>query len=383
MLAAAACAVALSAGCASKRAAVAAALKEREEAAAVTRAAETRTRLDLLESPVAPGLDVGMDAALVISQATPGELGRALTPFVGRALPVDAQTAALWRENGLRLVAVPRGEWAEVSKGLRISAAAQRQWIGQSPAWTEIVRGPERGGSAAARTIALDSERLELPPGRLRLLARAWLTPRPLGGGRGAGVEGDALAKPELVAELTPQAQDPPSLRADRISLTEARTTIDPIDDGLAFWRLLARLRFTADSDDLVIVIAERPGVEWSEAVDGEGGASEVETGAGTPEVGHVKRAGVAGVDQSETWGGSQSRADPRHPAEATGFPAPAGPAAVRLPTLGEAMFGLDLTPAKAKVAEEGAASVRQQGKHARAVLLLIPRVPEVYRLLP
>jgi len=51
-----------------------------------------------------------------------------------------------------------------------------------------------------------------------------------------------------------------------------------------------------------------------------------------------------------------------------------AGPAAPALPTLGEALFATDMTP------RDGAAAPRRT---SRSVLVLVPRVPGSYRLLP
>lgn len=380
-------------GCAARRAAEAA--RQREQAAAATRTAETKARLALLDPPVARGLDVGLDSALLIAQANPGELAAALAPLLTRPTPLDAATTSLWRENGLRVVAVSREQWAGLADRLRISAAAQRQWVAQSPTWIEVVRGPERSGSATSRTIALDSERLELPAGRLRMLARAWITPRPTdsvsserwaspGVGQvvrpGVQTDASALAVPQLIVELTPQAQDSPRGRNDRISLSMPRSTVDAAQEGLTFWRLQARLRF-ASSDDLLLILAERPGVDWSEPVTTPPEQDETESAASVPGPGEVVRAS-ARPPGSTPAGPTQSDRDWMN----------AGPAARPMLTLGEALFGMDgaltsTAPEQSEspdIEQDGRGrTMRQPGRTARAVLLLIPRLPERFELIP
>ena len=232
-------------------------------------------------------------------------VAEALHPYLDRPLPVLTQQADLWRRIGLRLVAVPIEDLELVRSKLRMAGPMNRQWLGQLPQWTPTVDGVrERGG----RTLSLPEGPLNIGPGTLRLLTRAWTGPGELAS--------DSVTA-ALRVDVVPQHQEPDQLsdlqRAAR-GLPPRRPTLD---SGLIFSRFA--LSFTMDPTSALLVVPESPEANWADS--------------------------------------SPSTS-----------PAPAGPPLPRPPTLGEAMLS--------------DAEFKGEGR-IKLVVVLIPRVPHEYHLLP
>lgn len=329
---------------------------------------------DLSESPVF-GVGAGLEATWVTSSADGESFARAITPYLDAPVPADVSDLAMWEANGLRVVRVAVSDWPALSATLGISGASQRQWLGVNGRWTEIVsaRDEPRG-----QVVALDAERVELGPGRLRLLGRCWLSPvAPDGSGSGEP------ASAEFTIELVPQLLE---RRPTAITLAQTPRTRDPIDEGLVFSRTRMRLRTRGDADGRVayIVVSERPGVDWRELAAAPPESStppETEPTRPSPGVGEVVRNGSGEAPTPPA--APQATAAPASGSTAAG-PGPsgargAGPAAPLLPTLGEAMFASPLPPTR----PTGPDSAPKGRKDLRAVLVLIPRAPSQYRLFP
>lgn len=354
----------------------------------VVRAVPSAGINDLSEAPVlsAPGrgglgIEAGLEVGLVASTADRREIAVALAPYLDDLSTVDAELRGLWDANGLRVARVPLSAWPEVSGRLKLSGATQRQWMSPASGWVEIVRGPER---PRGQTIALDAERLELPPGRLRMLARCWSTPAAPGGGDGAAPNPTAV-NAQLVVELLPQhAESESTAKSLRLSEPRGRGQ-DPLDAGLAFSRLL--LRFTVRGSDpaaeqaghVILLIPERPGVDWRAFAEGESdsvgesmGGATADSGAVVPRVGEV----VRGTSKPLA-SGSRLSGSPGGDAWTAGdFGDGAGPIAPTVPTLGESLFGIERGPVSAD-------GEQREPTGARALVVLVPRVPAAFRLLP
>lgn len=305
---------------------------------------------DLSVPPVSHA-ESGAEAALLLATAPPQQLARTLAPYLDLLPRVSPESLATIEANGLRLVRLPLADWPKVAQGLRLTGAAQRLWLSDRGEWTELMRGPDRA-SGRGQVISLDAERLELGPGRLRLLGRCWLTPVPAD-------EVDQGSRAELRLELLPQLQDPGTIARQRDEyLLEARAT-RPIDQGMTFPRLTVHLRAHREPDAswMYLLIAERPGVDWrqlaSPARDDE--SADGESARPIPAVGQVVRSGDRTAGAAE---------DPNRVA--------AGPSAAALPTLGEALFG----------AIPAADAEPSQRTLARVVLALVPRAPAEFRLI-
>lgn len=316
-------------------------------------------------SPVVVGGDNGLELRWWVSAADGASLGGVLAPYADRPIPIDAHHRALLESNGLRAVAVPLDRLANVQSRLATIGAEQRQWLGQAPAWIEAVPGPER---PEGQTIRMHDGPLRLGPGRLRLLVRCWtipLAPTTPGGPAAA-----------LHVELIPQHREssPVERSADGLALTPAAAEAE--DQGLLFTRLLTRM--TAPRGEAILLVPERPGTKWRpvDAVpDSSGADADPAPSPGgpapprpAPAVGQVVR-GAPGAEPGAA-GGVGARAPADGTARQRSAPAAeAGPPSEASPTLGEAMLMSAL----------GDPSPRT----VRAVVVLIPRVPDRYVLLP
>jgi hypothetical protein len=316
--------------------------------------------------PVVRQTDVGLEVYTWLTEASEEDLGRALREFP--PAPVQPELVELWRQYGLRIIAVPVDRLSPLSGRLRISRSTQRQWLGQATTWTEVVSSPSL---SRPTTIALDAERLRLPPGRLRLLTRSWLVPVSPESPRDARTD-DQAPDAALTIELVPQHREDRAL-AERTGLTLEMPTLDPADEGQVFTRLLARM--TVRAGGAFVIVSERPGVDW--------------TAGSTP---------ASEQDRAVAGGATSTRAE--QPGVQPAEPAPA-------PKLGEVVRGKAFAPgagatASARsapdAAEDGAEPAQDVGpaiptvptlgemlmpaRPQRGVLVLVPRVPERYRLL-
>jgi len=311
-------------------------------------------------SPVVLGGQNGLEVQYWVATGDGDAMFAAFAEFQGAEVPVDEAVRDVLARNGLRLLAVPVDRLSEVQSRLSVIGAVQRQWLGQAPGWIDIATGPlrERG-----QTIALHDGVLRVGPGRLRILLRGWTVPVPPGvapGNRGAAMD----------VEIVPQHQemDP----RGELSLTPRR--IAPEDEGLVFTRLAARMRLHGDV--AVVIVPERPGVTWEARKEEPPAESQAapDVAAGpaprpAPGLGQVSRV-------------EAGRAAPVTP-EVTASPAPAatleqGPPSAPLPSLGEAMLmsRADLP------GPDGAVSGRARSRTVRAVVVLVPRVPDRFELL-
>jgi hypothetical protein len=303
-------------------------------------------------------------------------------------------SAALWATHGLRLFSIPIAQLPELERRLGIAEGAstsglgiQRQWLGQSPAWSPFVEGPALGPIG----IWMETGPLALPAGHLRLLGRAWTEPI------ASSAAADACL-PILRVELAPQHADEQPPDPFGFSPPAAR---EPADEGLVFRRLALALRLSEAR--ALVIIPERPDVVWGEsprstaASDAELAFNSADSAEGrpTPPFAHVVR------DEAAPGPAGESGADPDAPPadiaanaaaglgadpapQAAAPPAPrddqgplprTGPRAPRLPTLGEAM----LMSTRPSPNDAAAAPART----TRAIVVLIPRLPDEYRLLP
>ncbi len=246
-----------------------------------------------------------------------------LSEFSAAPLRASQDQLLLWRQNGFRIVAVPRDRLPGLRDRLPVIGPDQQEWLGQLHAWTGVVRGPQWDGVAALRT---DEGPLPLADGRLRLLARCWTAPGP----QVALQDGQSVPSAVLHLDLVPQHEE---RQTGRRSLTEAlenpvlRTTVG---QGLVFSRLL--LTVELDGTQALLIVPEAPERSWA-----------------TPR-----------ADDPQA---------PATPAAGRVVPLPGiGPEAPREPTLGEAMLTDAVSP--------------QNTRRARAVLVLVPHVPARYEIL-
>lgn len=216
----------------------------------------------------------------------------------------------------------------------------ERQWINQGPRWSEAVRG---ASVAPGSVITLDQSRLVVDGGQVRLLARCWVTP-----GLAASAE-RTTANGLLAVELLPQLQDFAGRAED--SLLPSRSTTRAESQGLSFERLTLRSRL-APGMALVLLPKVAPRAEEQPA----------EPSRRAPRAGEVA-----------TLDAPPAKDDPRPSVRPIGeeFSDPPEP-----PTLGQLLLGGTGTAATDVSAPSGQ---RRQS----AVIIVVPSVPERFRLLP
>lgn len=192
--------------------------------------------------PPAPNYTI-VDRRLSIEQA--------LASYVDRPVPIPDELRFRWHAAGLRIVAVPVADLPKLQSSLRLVGPTQRQWLGEVPQWTDVIRGP---AFDTARMVATDNGSMLIEAGRLRLLARSWVVPDPEGFGRPSGVLPAAL-RLELVPQHEPQLSEPHRLLAGASNTaTEAEGRLFP---GLALGMYLR-------AGDALVIIPDSPESDWT-----------------------------------------------------------------------------------------------------------------------
>jgi hypothetical protein len=320
-----------------------------------------------------PG-EPGLEVVVWSTDAEQAAFAAALAPYIQPgAAPggLSPESLAFLSAHGMYLVQVPVSDLENLRIALGAPPRHMNQWLGQAVVWTEAATGPEQ---PRGQTIALESERLRLTAGRLRLLARSWIAPVPVS----AAPSGAAMT-----IELLPQ-HDEEGRPKSRDSLV-APSSIAATDEGMLFTRLLVRLAVRSSDSAFVLVglppgsdiqalaRAAPEGVPVRAITDGEAGAM--------PGVGQVVRQPPGGATPSvgyETGGNDATPATPEI--------GPVGPPATQLPTLGEAMLSppVWVTPRRAgggTPADADSRPVRTTPR--RQVVVFVPRLPERLQLLP
>lgn len=388
------------------------------------------------DGPPVSRSDAGLEIVVFGTTAGSPRFAQVLGSYVDRPLPLPRELESLWSEHGVRIVSVPLNDVPAIIEALQSSGnavgARERQWLGQAYGWTEAVRGP---AIVRPTTIALDSERIQLESGALRLLVRGWLEPLPppLGLPVGAmspssvvaGAQSAAAPPPQdpiavLRVEFVPQHLEASSRAGDQPFAEPGKARLDPIAHGLVFTRLYTKAQLSQDR--ALLLFAERPGVAWSELARS-GVVAEPEspiiplatqTATASPWPKPADRKRMEPSDTDHPWGdpSTPSKVAPEpqlsatrersHAARGTpgvgqvvrgerergaidpsgasdvpqvedGAVTPIGPSAPRVPALGEAMLSSVRRPI-----DDRSPSVKE-----RAVIVLIPHVPRGFRLSP
>ncbi len=298
---------------------------------------------DAAGSPAVIGSLNGLEVRWWVAAGRDGEIGSILRRYESTPVPIDPAMRASWRGNGLRILGVPLDELDGLRDELRMAASVQRQWLGQVPFWTELVSGARH---PVGQVIALDTERVGLSPGKLRLLTRAWT----------ASVSGPAGPESRLRVELVPQNHESRSRTDPETMLGLRAPASNPIEQGLTFERLMVSAE--ASQGVALMIVPEGPGVDWSV----------LEPESPEPPMAEPPESGLGRVfraDRPKRVGRMPGAASE---AAATAASAEAfGPVSASLPTLGEAML---------RTRRSNASS-----PDVRALVVLIPRVPERFSL--
>lgn len=169
--------------------------------------------------------------------------------------PIPAETIDRLQRLGFRAFVVPAQQALALQAQTPGAGPIQRRWMGQVVNWTVLIRGRERPASS----IELPDGTLDLPPGRFRILARAWTIPS-------ASVDAEKPAA-LLQIDLRPQHEDGsrPAESALRPTDPTAPPTIEssPIEaQGVVFDR--AALSASLAAGQALILIPEDPAADWN-----------------------------------------------------------------------------------------------------------------------
>jgi hypothetical protein len=278
------------------------------------------TQADALSAPVVRGVEAGLEARLWVVENRSGVLAGALRDYPAPAA-ADPAELETWRRNGFRVLEVPLEDLETVLAGLPTIGPRHREWLGLLPEWVEAVKGAQLAGQQPVR---LDSGPVMLGPGGLRLVTRCWTTPAP------GPISGDQAAGPAalLHIEVMPELVGPRRAERDEIArLLDGGVAPRSGVRGMAFDRL--RLSLTASGGSALVIVPEDPEVDWRADAEGR------------PE---------SGLDPDA----ARALVGPRMP---------------KAPTLGELMLTSLALP--------------ESVGDARVVVVLVPRVPERFNLLP
>jgi hypothetical protein len=302
-----------------------------------------------------PDRQLGLELRLVPVASSGATIGLSLREYADLPTGLDEETLGRLRAYGLRVVAVPVEALPRATRDLTPVGTVQTETLGMLYRWAPLVTGPE----LEEQYTTVDTGPLELPPGRFRLLARAWLVPD-LGEAQDTG-----RVAARLRVELLPQHEEAHRRRLDQL-LDPAPRTIE--DDGLLFRRLHA-IAELPEGRALVIVPAP-PDADWA-ALRPPGPADETlpegETSYGPDPDAVPEREPAPRPERPTT--------EPRRAA----VPVGAGPAAPSFRTLGVQLLR---RPAGA-MENPGAPDTYQIQPERSLVVVLIPHVPSRYALIP
>ncbi len=251
-------------------------------------------------TPAIMGAGNGLEMRVWVTQDQDDLLAEAIERYEALPTPMLDPVRRAWRASGLRVIAMPTGDLGELRERIRVIGPEQRDWFGQSPDWSEAIRGRE---VRAGTPIELADGVMKSPAGRLRVLMRCWTAP------------GASMTDPAMHLELAVQLE-----RRDSVgSPFELPAMASELEAGVIFPRLRSTMLVPGDTALVIVPMADRP------------------------------------VPAGPAQGGAPT-------------PLPEGPPVPLVPTLGEAM----LTSAVPGAIEP----VRR-----RAVIVLLPRLPERFRL--
>lgn len=261
----------------------------------------------------------GLELRLWPIEDTQGSLARTLAPFERADSPIDPRTIARLRDSGLRAIVVPTTELDSIAAALKIRGQSETQASRDRSEWSIFIAS--KGWQNYATIRAADGN-LVLGGGQLRLIGRAWVAPGPFDQGKAP-----AVLRVELMGRHLEQ-KDTASRIEDALR-PQLRRPIN--EDGLPLKSLDASFELARGQS--LLLVPEYPGTDW------------------------VADARLPNYIEKEP----EKTAE-----EAEANPSTPGPTPPDLPTLGHALLSDALFGLRPK---------------RRAILVLVPRLPQEFRL--
>lgn len=190
----------------------------------------------------------------------------AVQAYESRPVPIPQPTLDLWRANGLRVYSVPVADLPALQKQIRLVGPSQERWLGQTPVWAEVLRGPPL---ARPDALLMDSGPLRVEGGAARLLLRGWLIPS-----SHLSDSASSTTPPEFVGPPAPAHDNPgrptraalqleilpqhhlPKPPPDTFTLEPTRAP-RPEEEGLLFERLALRAALDGHHTDAIVVVPD------------------------------------------------------------------------------------------------------------------------------
>lgn len=323
------------------------------------------------ERPFMRGNPVGIELHWWLARDQDGDIARALAPHDRATDFLPESTRERLRLSGIRAVAVPLSEVFILHQIAPPRAGWSRRWLGQESEWVQLVRS--RSVTAGTRASVYGSEQ-RLSAGVLRLLGRGWMQPQAVLTADGRRIE--PVMNLQLVAQV--QQRDPQTQRQNRFEIPDPTARprlqdqgpfIDDIELSLSVPRGYAIVLTTdwpendwANIDGVTRenLIAE---LERREA-EGEAEDDEDRPAADAPRFGPSPAAPIeADPDLADESAQVFDTLDAPMPSLSESF----GPRAAPIPTVGQLLL-------------ETRDSL---SRPMRGVIILIPRLPEEFQLLP
>lgn len=289
-------------------------------------------------APIVTTASDGLEVYWWISDDTDGAVGAALAAFVDPPQPANEAMRVRWNANGLRMVRLPADQFSDLERLLPVLHSRRKLWVGWVTDWTEVFRGRRAGG---ASSILIDGQRTSLPAGTLRFIVRCWPAPAPPTGERAWG------DRPGVRLELACQLDVQKTIGAGDV-FTEPQVA-SVVDQGPVLRQLT--LETLLDPGFIYVLTSEAPGVTWY--------SREARMGAVSPAAPATPTQSPA--DDSEP----VAQAEPLAPIALEAL----GPPVSSPLTVGQAMLS-------ATQSETG-------WRDSRVVVVLIPRSPDRFQLLP
>ncbi|MFU8827907.1 MAG: hypothetical protein ACNA8P_00565, partial [Phycisphaerales bacterium] len=320
---------------------------------------------------------VGLELHWWLAQDAEADLARVLAPYAnsGDQIISDNLRERL-RLSGLRVVAVPQSELFVVHQIAAPRADWRRRWLGQETEWSELLRA--RRVQQGVRSMVYGSEQ-RLPGGVLRLVGRGWMQPASVMRD-GASVI-DAVMHIELGVQV--EQPRPEDARSNRFLIPTADFNTRLADLGPFVEEL--GLKLSLPRGYALVLTADDPEMDWSsvEVITRENLIDEIqrrergrlqdgpraEASETAPRFGPAAGPGSASEPVDVATGGESDvlsifeTLDAPMPSLADSY----GPPAARVPSLGQLLLE----------------SQDNLGRPMRAVVILIPRLPERYSILP
>jgi len=316
------------------------------------------------------GSPVGIELHWWLAQDSKGDIARALARYDLDTPFLPASTRERLRLSGLRVVAVPLSEVFVIHQIAPPRSNWSRRWLGQETEWVQLVRS--RSISGGTRSVAYGGEQ-RLPEGVLRLVGRGWVQPRPTEADGEMRI--DAVMHMQFAAQIQRREQE-----GDRRNLFRPApvAALTPLEDMGPFIEDLG-LQLSVPVGYAIVLTTDFPESDWSavEAVTRENLIEELERRESVP----ADASDAVAADEQARFG-----------------PVPTAPMDVESDSSDESVQVFDTLDAPMPSLEEAfgppAAPVPTVGqllletrdslsRPMRGVVILIPRLPERFELLP